>query len=157
MYSVITMNYWLFKTEPTSFGIDDLKKQKRTHWDGVRNYQARNMLRDEVRKGDLVIFYHSSCDVPAAVGIAEVVKSGYPDFTAQDKTSEHPDPKSTKESPIWYMVDIAFKKKFTNPISLQDMRTISEFSDMRLLQRGNRLSLFPVSQKHYQLLCELGK
>jgi len=150
------MNYWLFKTEPTSFSIDDLKRKKREHWDGVRNYQARNLLRDDVKKGDQVIFYHSSCNVPAAVGIAEVVKEGYPDFTAFDKNSEHPDPKSTKERPIWYMVDIAFKKKFSKPVSLHDMRTISQLHDMRLLQKGNRLSLFPISQKHFELLSELG-
>ncbi|QSH39373.1 EVE domain-containing protein [Candidatus Kaiserbacteria bacterium] len=150
------MNYWLFKTEPTSYGIDDLMRDKREHWDGVRNYQARNMLRDDIKKGDMVIFYHSSCKVPAAVGVAEVVKEGYPDFTAWDPQSEHPDSKSTQEKPLWFMVDISFRKKFKNPVALQDMRTISKLSDMRLLQRGNRLSLFPISKKHFDTLVELG-
>jgi predicted RNA-binding protein with PUA-like domain len=131
-------------------------RDKREHWDGVRNYQARNMLRDDIKKGDMVIFYHSSCKVPAAVGVAEVVKEGYPDFTAWDPQSEHPDPKSTQEKPLWYMVDIAFKKKFKNPATLSEMRTISKLSDMRLLQRGNRLSLFPISKKHFDTLVELG-
>lgn len=150
------MNYWLFKSEPSCFSIDDLKKKKQEHWDGVRNYQARNMLRDEIKKGDKVIFYHSSCKIPSAVGIAEVVKEGYPDFTAWDVKSEHPDPKSTKESPIWYMVDIAFKKKLKTPLSLHQMRTIAELQDMRLLQKGNRLSLFPISKSHFDLINELG-
>lgn len=151
------MNYWLFKTEPGCFSIDDLKKSGVEHWDGIRNYQARNMLRDDIKKGDKVIFYHSSCKVPAAVGAAAVVKEGYPDFTAWDKKSEHPDEKSTPEKPIWYMVDIAFKKKFKKEISLQDMRTMPELADMRLLQTGNRLSLFPISKKHFETITKLGE
>lgn len=151
------MNYWLFKSEPTSFSIDDLKKVQSEHWDGVRNYQARNMLCDEVRVGDMVIFYHSSCAVPAAVGVATVVRAGYPDHTAWDPSSEHPDLKSTPEKPLWYMVDIKFKKKFKAPVPLSDMRTMPELRDMRLLARGNRLSLFPISKKHFDVIVEYGK
>ncbi|PCH91957.1 EVE domain-containing protein [Candidatus Kaiserbacteria bacterium] len=150
------MNYWLFKSEPGCYGIDHLKKDKTEHWDGVRNYQARNMLRDDIKKGDMVIFYHSSCKVPAAVGVAKVVKEGYPDFTAWDPKSEHPDPKSTPDKPLWYMVDIAFVKKFESEVSLQEMRTIRELGDMQLLKRGNRLSLFPISKRHFNVITELG-
>ena len=146
------MQYWLFKSEPNAFSIDDLKTNKREHWDGVRNYQARNMLRDDVKKGDTVIFYHSSCAEPAAVGIAAVVREGYPDHTAWDPTSEHPDAKSTPEKPIWYMVDIVFKKKFKEPVTLREMRTLPELTDMRLLVRGNRLSLFPISKRHFETI-----
>jgi len=150
------MNYWLFKTEPGSYNIDDLQKDNVEHWDGVRNYQARNMLRDDVKKGDLVIFYHSSCKEPAAVGSAVVVKEGYPDHTAWDTKSEHPDPKSTPEKPLWFMVDVEFKTKFKRVVTLKDMRTISELADMRLLQKGNRLSLFPISKKHFDVITKLG-
>lgn len=151
------MNYWLFKSEPGSYSIDDLRRDKREHWDGVRNYQARNMLRDDVKKGDMVVFYHSSCKEPAAVGMAEVIAEGYPDHTAWDKNSEHPDLKSTPEKPIWYMVDIAFGEKFTNEVSLKDMRSMKDLSDMKLLQKGNRLSLFPISKKHFDVLRKLGR
>lgn len=149
------MQYWLFKSEPNAFSIDDLKANICEHWDGVRNYQARNMLRDDVQKGDMVIFYHSSCAQPAAVGVAAVTRSGYPDFTAWDPASEHPDAKSTPEKPIWYMVDVTFKKKFKREVTLKEMRTLSELSDMRLLARGNRLSLFPISKRHFDTICGL--
>lgn len=152
----IYMNYWLFKSEPNDYSIDDLKKEKVDHWDGVRNYQARNMLRDDVKKGDKVIFYHSSCKVPSAVGTATVVKGGYPDFTASDPKSDHPDPKHTEEKPLWYMVDIKFKEKFKSEVSLSKMREIQVLSNMRLLQRGNRLSLFPISKKHFETISRLG-
>lgn len=151
------MQYWIFKSEPGSYSIDDLKKDKQTYWDGVRNYQARNMLRDDVKNGDFIIFYHSSCDEPGAYGLAKVSKEGYPDYSAWDKKSEHPDPKSTKEKPIWYMVDIIFKSKFKNKITLKDMRSMPDFSGMRLLQRGNRLSLFPISKKHFDTIISSGK
>src|SRR5262245_9127584 len=104
------MSYWLFKSEPTTFNIDDLihRPKQTEHWDGVRNYQARNMLRDKIKKGDQILFYHSSCEPPGIVGIAEVVKEGYPDFSAWDVTSPYFDSKSTPEHPLWFMVDIKF-------------------------------------------------
>ncbi|MBL7045785.1 MAG: EVE domain-containing protein [Parcubacteria group bacterium] len=150
------MNHWLFKSEPSSYSIDDLKSEGTDHWDGIRNYQARNFLRDTVNSGDKVIFYHSSCKVPAAVGTAVVVKEGYPDFTASDPKSDHPDSKHTKKKPLWYMVDIKFKEKFKKEVPLSQMRTIPALSDMRLLQRGNRLSLFPISKKHFDTITRLG-
>ena len=153
---LVLMNYWLFKSEPNCYSIDDLKRDNIEPWDGIRNYQARNMLRDDCRSGDLVIFYHSSCAQPAAVGVCEIVKESYPDHTAFDPTSEHPDPKSDPQNPRWFMVDVQFKEKFKTPITLKDMRDMSELSGMRLLQRGNRLSLFPVEKHHFDFICTLG-
>ncbi|PCI30675.1 EVE domain-containing protein [Candidatus Kaiserbacteria bacterium] len=150
------MNYWLFKSEPNAYSIDDLKKDKVEHWDGIRNYQARNMLRDDVKKGDVVLFYHSSCKIPGAVGVATVVTEGYPDHTSWDPKSEHPDLKSTAEKPIWYMVDLKFKSKFKEIVTLQSMREMPKLEGMRLLQRGNRLSLFPISKKHFDTIVKLG-
>ncbi len=149
--------YWLFKSEPTCYSIDDLRRDDVEHWDGIRNYQARNMLRDDVKLGDQVLFYHSSCAEPAVVGLAKVVKEGYPDHTAFDPKSEHPDPKSDPDNPRWYMVDVKFIQKFAKPVTLKQMREMSEFSDMRLLQKGNRLSLFPVQKVHFDLILSLAK
>jgi len=151
------MNYWLFKSEPNCYSIDDLQRDNIEHWDGIRNYQARNMLRDDVKKGDKVLFYHSSCPEPGVVGVCEVVKEGYPDHTAFDPKSEHPDPKSDPDNPRWFMVDVKFEKKFKNLVSLSQIKEMSEFSGMRLIQRGNRLSLFPVEPEHFDLLCKLGQ
>lgn len=149
------MNYWLFKSEPSCYSIDDLKRDNIEPWDGIRNYQARNMLRDDVKKGDKVLFYHSSCAEPAVVGLCEVVTEGYPDYTAFDPNSEHPDPKSDTDNPRWFMVDVKFLEKFKHPLPLAQMKEMSAFSGMRLLQRGNRLSLFPVEKKHFDLVCNL--
>lgn len=151
------MTYWLFKSEPNCYSIDDLKRDGTEHWDGIRNYQARNMLRDDVKLGDKVLFYHSSCAEPSVVGLCTVVKESYPDHTAFDSTSEHPDPKSDSENPRWFMVDVKFEAKFTQPLSLKQMKEMTEFSGMRLLQRGNRLSLFPVDKKHFDLICDLAQ
>ena len=150
------MAYWLFKTEPSAYSIDDLKRDKKTEWTGVRNFQARNFLRDEVKKGDLVIFYHSSCAVPGAVGIAEVSKEAYPDPTQFDPKSEYYDSKAKKEYPTWCIVEVKFKKKFTRVVSLAEMRTMPELRDMRLLAPGNRLSLFPVSRIHFDTIEKVG-
>lgn len=149
------MQYWLFKSEPDCFGIDTLKAKKIAPWDGVRNYQARNYLRS-AQKGDLVIFYHSSCAVPAAVGVAEVVKGGYPDHTAWDPKSEHPDPKSTPEKPLWYMVDVKYKSTFVQPLSLTEMKSMPELAGMKLLQKGSRLSVMPVSKNHFDIIMREG-
>lgn len=151
------MNYWLFKSEPNCYSIDDLQRDGVEHWDGIRNYQARNMLRDDVKKGDKVLFYHSSCPEPGVVGVCEVVKEGYPDHTAFDPTSEHPDPKSDPDNPRWFMVDVKFEKKFKNLVSLSQIKEMSEFSGMKLIQRGNRLSLFPVEKKHFDLVLKLSE
>ncbi|MDZ7766088.1 MAG: EVE domain-containing protein [Melioribacteraceae bacterium] len=148
--------YWLMKSEPDVYSIDDLEKDKKTHWDGVRNYQARNFMRDEMKKGDKVIFYHSNTTPPGAVGICEVVKEGYPDFTAFDPDDKHYDPKSNKDEPTWYMVDVKFVKKFNNPVPLNDIKENSKLEDMKLVQRGNRLSVMPVSKVEFDEIVKMG-
>jgi len=151
------MNYWLMKSEPDVFGIDDLASQPRKteHWDGVRNYQARNMMRDEMKKGDQVFFYHSNCKEPGIVGIAEVVKEGYPDHTAFDPKQKYYDPKSDPDNPRWYMVDIKFIRKFDRTITLQELKQEKALDGMKLLQRGNRLSVMPVSKKEWQHILKM--
>ncbi|MDY6980659.1 MAG: EVE domain-containing protein [Pseudomonadota bacterium] len=153
------MNYWLMKSEPDVFGIDDLTAmpRKTDHWDGVRNYQARNMMRDEMKKGDQVFFYHSNCKEPGIVGIAEVVKEGYPDHTAWDPKSKYYDPKSDPENPRWYMVNIKFVRKFERTVTLQEMKQEKALEGMKLLQRGNRLSVMPVDKKHWQHILKMEK
>lgn len=149
------MNYWLFKSEPDAFGIDDLiaKKGKKEHWDGIRNYQARNLMRDDMRKGDLGFFYHSSCKVPGIVGIVEVVKEAYPDHTAWDPESAYFDPKATPDNARWVMVDVKFKQKFSSIITLDQLRGIPDLEGMVLLRKGSRLSIQPVESEHWQIIC----
>ncbi len=151
------MNYWLFKSEPDAFSIDDLKamKGKKDHWDGIRNYQARNLMRDEMKKGDLGFFYHSSCKVPGIVGIVEIVREAYPDYTALDPESKYYDPKSSADEPRWVMVDVKFKQKFDEVLSLTALREVDALSDMVLLRKGSRLSIQPVSEAHWQTILEL--
>lgn len=153
-------NYWLVKTEPDCFSIQDLAKspKKTTFWDGVRNYQARNMLRDQMKAGDRVLVYHSSCDPPAVVGIAKVVREGYPDHTAWDPKSDHFDEKSTKENPRWFMVDIQLESIFDEPIPLNELRTMPELKQMELLKRGSRLSVQPVRAGEFKaIVARAGK
>lgn len=148
------MNYWLMKSEPDVFGIDHLiaMPNKTEHWDGVRNYQARNMMRDNMKKGDLVFFYHSNCKVPGIVGIMQVVKESYPDFTSWNPESKYFDPKSTEEKPRWFMVDVKFKRKLKRTISLNELKEMPGLEGMALLQRGNRLSIMPVSKREWDLI-----
>jgi predicted RNA-binding protein with PUA-like domain len=151
------MGYWLMKSEPNCFSIDDLQEMSSmtAHWDGVRNYQARNMLRDDIKKGDLVFFYHSNCDVPGIVGVMQVAKEGYPDFTAEDPESDHFDPKHTRDNPRWYMVDVKFKTRFERTISLAELKANPFFSEMQLLQKGNRLSVMPVRKSDWDAILTL--
>lgn len=151
------MKYWLFKSEPDAFSIDDLKamKGKRDHWDGIRNYQARNLMRDEMKKGDLGFFYHSSCKVPGIVGIVEVVKEAYPDHTAWDPESGYYDPKSSPDNPRWLMVDIKYRQKTDQVLSLQQLRSVRGLEDMVLLQKGSRLSIQPVSSREWRTINKL--
>lgn len=153
------MNYWLFKSEPDAFSIDDLKdmKGKRDHWDGIRNYQARNLMRDEIKKGDLGFFYHSSCKVPGIVGVVEIVKEAYPDHTAWDPESSYYDPKSSKDNPRWVMVDVKFRHKYANVVTLERLRTLDKLDGMALLQKGSRLSIQPVSREHWNLITQLSE
>jgi predicted RNA-binding protein with PUA-like domain len=150
------MKYWLMKSEPTTFSIDDLMAcpDQTDHWDGVRNYQARNFLRDEIRKGDRVLFYHSG-KIPAVVGTATVVRNGYPDHTALDQQSGHFDPKSTPDTPIWYMVDIRFESKFNAPLPLTELRRFPELAGMPLLKKGMRLSIQPVTRSEFDFIISL--
>jgi predicted RNA-binding protein with PUA-like domain len=150
--------YWLFKSEPGSYSIDDLEKEKNktTFWDGVRNYQARNFMRDEMKIGDKVLFYHSNADPNAVVGECEIVKEAYPDFTAFDPDSKHYDPKSKKDNPAWMMVDIKFIKKFKRPVTLAEIKENDKLQNMRLVQRGNRLSVFPVEYDEYKEIVRIG-
>lgn len=151
------MNYWLMKSEPSEFGIDDLilRPNQTEPWDGVRNYQARNMLRDAMQLGDQVFFYHSNCEIPGIVGIAEIVKVGYPDDNAFDPNDKHYDPKSTPEKPIWYKVDVKFVQKFARTISLKELKAHPALQELALVRRGNRLSINPISPEQWAVILSL--
>lgn len=151
------MNYWLMKSEPETFGIDDLfnRPNQTEHWDGVRNYQARNMMRDDMKIGDQVFFYHSNCDEPGIVGIMQVARESYPDFTAFDPDDKHFDPKSNPEKPTWYMVDVQFVRKLSRNISLRELKLKTELTDLALLRRGNRLSIMPVNAEQWEFILAL--
>ncbi len=146
--------YWLVKSEPDVFSFDDLLKKPRqtTHWDGVRNYQARNTMRDDMKKGDLVFFYHSSTDPAEIVGIAEVAREGYPDPTALDPADSHFDPKSKADAPTWYMVDLKAVERLPRPLSLAELRGVKGLERMTLLQKGSRLSVQPVTAAEWKTI-----
>jgi len=149
--------YWLFKTEPTTFSFDDLwnAPKRTTHWDGVRNFQARNMLRDQIKPGDLVFVYHSSADPTGIAGIAEVVRGGYPDKSAFDSKDSHFDPKSNADSPTWFVVDIRAVKPLPRLITLEELRTTKGLEKMVLLQRGSRLSIQPVRPEEWDIITSM--
>jgi predicted RNA-binding protein with PUA-like domain len=151
------MNYWLMKSEPDVFGVDDLMKAagKTDTWDGVRNYQARNMMRDEMKKGDLVFFYHSNCKEPGIAGIMKIVREGYPDHTAFDPDEKYYDPKSDPDNPRWYMVDVKHVRKLKRVITLTELKAHAQLSDLPLVRRGNRLSIMPVTKKHWDFILAL--
>jgi predicted RNA-binding protein with PUA-like domain len=151
------MNYWLFKSEPITFSVDHLQQcpKQTTHWDGVRNYQVRNALRDTIKIGDHAFFYHSNCNPPGIAGIIEIVKNGYPDFTAWDKQSHHYDPKSSKEQPRWYMVDVKFIKKFSRIITLDELKNHPQLKHMAILKRGNRLSITSVTPQEWKVILKI--
>jgi len=151
------MNHWLLKSEPGAYSIQDLERDGSTHWDGVRNYQARNTLRDQMKVGDLVLFYHSNVEPMAVVGTATVTKAGYPDHTALDMSSHHYDPKSTPDNPIWYMVDIGYRSTFKRPVTLNEMKDDPTLAGMMLTRKGSRLSVQPVSEDHFQRIVALGE
>jgi predicted RNA-binding protein with PUA-like domain len=151
------MRYWLMKTEPEVYSIDDLMKEKNQteHWDGVRNYQARNMMRDQMQKGDKVFFYHSNCKEPGIVGVAKIVKTGYPDYTAFDPASKYFDPKSSPDNPRWFMVDVRFERKLKRTITLEELKQHQGLTDMALVRKGNRLSVMPVTERQWELILSL--
>jgi predicted RNA-binding protein with PUA-like domain len=153
------MSYWLMKTEPSTFSIDDLAKAPRstTGWDGVRNFQARNMLRDQMKRGDQAFLYYSSTEVPGIAGVMEITKEGYPDPTAFDPKHHHYDPDSDREKPRWYMVDVKLKERFSRIITLAELRehAAKELKGMVLLRPGNRLSVTPVEAAHWKFIRSL--
>ena len=145
--------YWLLKSEPGVFSIDDLQRLGVAHWEGVRNFQARNYLRDELQAGDGVLIYHSNAKPSGLAGLAEVCKAGHPDHFAFDKKSKYYDPKSKKESPTWYMVDVRYVGKLKRLISLEEMKAMPELQGMLVIQKGSRLSVQPVQQHHFEFLA----
>jgi predicted RNA-binding protein with PUA-like domain len=148
--------YWIFKSEPDVFSIDDLKRVSKEPWNGVRNYQARNFMRDEMNPGDAILFYHSSCPAPGVAGVACVASASYPDSTSLDKKSEYFDPKSSKDNPRWFLVDVSFEKKFKQIVALSEIKEHPELADLLILRKGNRLSITPINKKEFDFICSLG-
>lgn len=153
------MNYWLMKSEPNTFSIDDLCRapERTDHWEGVRNYQARNFMRDEMRQGDQAFFYHSNCEIPGIAGIVEIAQESHPDFTAWDSHSPYYDPKSTPEKPRWFMVSVRCKEKFKAIIPLSTLKNYAELKNMTLLKPGNRLSVMPLTPEEWKFILTLKK
>ena len=147
---------WLMKSEPDVFSIDDLAKDKTTWWGGVRNYQARNFMMNDMKEGDWVLFYHSSAEPPGVAGLAKISKAAAPDETQFDKKSEYYDPKATKEKPIWFCVQLQFAKKFKNLVSLQELRDNPKLKDLLVLKKGQRLSIQPVTKEHFEIIKKMG-
>lgn len=151
------MAYWLMKSEPDAYSIDDLERDGVEPWDGIRNYQVRNMFRDDMKVGDRAFFYHSSCKVPGVVGIMTVASRAYPDPTQFDPESKYYDPKSDPEDPRWLLVDVKFQRKTKREIPLTEIKTLKGLDGFPLVKRGNRLSVFPVDKKHWDRVLELEK
>jgi predicted RNA-binding protein with PUA-like domain len=151
------MNYWLMKSEPSVFSIDDLKTMpdQKEHWDGVRNYQARNMMRDQMKVGDRAFFYHSNCPVPGIVGLMEVVREGYPDHTAVDPTSKYFDAKSAADKPRWFMVDVKYLRHTQRVIPLAELKAHAALENMPLVRKGNRLSIMSVSETEWNHILSI--
>jgi predicted RNA-binding protein with PUA-like domain len=151
-------NYWLIKSDPEEFSIEDLKKSKdkTTYWNGVRNYQARNFMRDEMKKGDTVLFYHSNEEPNAVVGVCEIVRKGYPDHTQFDPDDIYFFPSAKKEDPTWFMVDVRYVKEFRKPVTLEDIKENPRLKNMKLVQKGNRLSVMPVSKEEFDEVLRMG-
>jgi predicted RNA-binding protein with PUA-like domain len=151
------MKHWLMKSEPDVFGIDHLARQPRgrSSWDGVRNYQVRNMLRDEMRPGDLALFYHSSCAEPGVAGTMQIVSAGYPDASAFDRRSPYHDPGSTRAAPRWYSVDVELQQRFGRVITLPELRAVKALAGLAILRRGNRLSVTPVTAAEWKAILKL--
>jgi len=149
------MKYWLMKSEPDTFSIDDLKRKKHEAWDGVRNYQARNFMRDEMRVGDGVFFYHSNCAEPGIAGIAEVASDAYPDPTQFDPKSKYFDPASSRDNPRWMLVDVKYVKKLKRVVTLDELKQHPKLEGMTLLRKGNRLSVMPVDAAEWKYILGL--
>ena len=149
------VSYWLMKSEPDAYSIDDLERDRRQPWDGVRNYQARNMMRDRMQPGDRALFYHSSCEVPAVVGLMKIASEPYPDPTQFDRRSKYYDPKSSPDAPRWYLVDVEFVRRTRRPIPLRELKELPALEGLALTRRGNRLSVMPVSDAHWKAILSL--
>ena len=150
------MNHWLIKSEPDVYSIGDLRRDGRTCWEGVRNYQARNFMRDGMKKGDRVLFYHSNAEPPGAAGICRIVKECYPDFTAWDKKNVHYDPRSPKEKPVWMMVDVEFVEAFSRLVPLDELKKNPKLKGMMVTRAGMRLSVQPVDEEHFLEVIKRG-
>ena len=146
------MAHWLMKSEPDAYSIDDLKRDKREPWDGIRNYQARNMMRDDMRVGDEVFFYHSNCKEPGIVGLARVASKPYPDPTQFDPESKYYDPKSSEDNPRWCLVDVRYVRKLKRTITLAELKELPGRDGFALTRKGNRLSIMPVDPAHWDLI-----
>ena len=153
------MNYWLMKTEPSVFSLRELADcpNKTAEWEGIRNYQARNLMRDEMKAGDGILFYHSATKVPAVVGTAVIVREAYPDDTAWSPESKYFDPKSSPENPRWVMVDIRFEQEFAEPLGLAELRENPKLKDMMLLRKGMRLSIQPVTRQEFEAVLAMAR
>ncbi len=149
------MQYWLMKSEPDTYSIDDLQSFGVDHWDGIRNYQVRNFFRDQMQVGDQAFFYHSNCKVPGIVGTMEIASKAYPDHTAFDPSEKYFDSKSDPENPRWLMVDVRYIRHLDRMITLGELRLQKQIADMKLLQRGNRLSVLPLSKKEWQYILNM--
>jgi len=149
--------YWLMKCEPAAYTIDDLQRDGRTSWEGVRNYQARNFMRDDMRVGDGVLFYASNADPSGVTGLAEIARQGYPDHTAWTKGHEYYDPDSPKDDPVWYMVDIAFVERFGETIPLEQLKRTKGLEEMKVVQKGSRLSVQPVTKQEFDIVARMGR
>lgn len=149
--------FWLMKSEPDAYSIDDLERDKTTSWEGVRNYQARNILRDEMKAGDRVLFYHSNAEPTGVAGIAEVVREGYADHYAFDPSHEYHDPKSDEAEPTWYMVDVGFVEKFDEVVPLGTLKATAGLDEMMVTKRGSRLSVQPVTKEEFEIVAKLGR
>ena len=149
------MQYWLMKSEPDTYSIDDLQSFVVDHWDGIRNYQVRNFFRDQMQVGDQAFFYHSNCKVPGIVGTMEIASKAYPDHTAFNPSEKYFDSKSDPENPRWLMVDVRYIRHLDRMITLSELRLQKQIADMKLLQRGNRLSVLPLSKKEWQYILNM--
>ena len=151
------MKYWLMKNEPEDYSIDNLKNDKTEPWDGIRNYQVRNMIRDDIKKGDHAFFYHSNCETPGIYGLMVICKESYPDHTAFDRKAKHYDKKSKPGAPTWLMVDVKFKRKLRRTICLTELKSHKKLSNMKVVHRGNRLSIMEVSRQDWLYILSLEK
>jgi predicted RNA-binding protein with PUA-like domain len=151
------MKHWLMKCEPAAYTIDDLERDGETSWEGVRNFQARNFIRDEMKKGDKVLFYASNADPSGVTGVAEISREAYPDKFATKKGHDYYDEKATAENPIWYMVDIGFVEKFPRTVPLDELKEAPGLEKMGVIRKGNRLSIQPVTKQEFDIVVKLGR